>query len=82
MESDARRRPARWFTADYMFRGVSFAPCKHVVRFKYEPASFGTGVTIGSAAVIILIFIAFAYRRLGVERESLTSRKQGRRDVR
>jgi hypothetical protein len=64
-------RPARWFTADYLFRGLLLAPGKHVVQFKYQPASFRTGAKISSAAAVLLILLGFLYPRFDFEQETL-----------
>ena len=82
-EATVDDRPAHWFTADYLFRGLLLAPGKHVVRFKYKPASFRAGVTISSAAAIVLILLGFVYpksalngkARLCPQQEGVTSDK-------
>jgi hypothetical protein len=69
-EATVDGRPAHWFSADYLFRGLLLAPGKHVVRFKYKPASFRAGVAISSAAAIVLILLGFVYPKFDPERES------------
>jgi small-conductance mechanosensitive channel len=67
-------RPAHAFTVDYLFRGLLLAPGKHLVRFKYEPASFRIGMMISAAAAIVLFLLGFVYPKLGIDQESPTQR--------
>lgn len=55
-------RPAKWITANYLFRGVLLSPGKHTVRFTYEPASFMAGAAISGTGLLCLAGFA-AWRR-------------------
>ncbi len=48
-------RPAKWFTVNYMFRGVLLSPGRHTVRFVYRPLSFYLGACISLATVALVI---------------------------
>jgi hypothetical protein len=39
--------------ADYLFRAVELPPGAHLVKFRYEPASFGAGSQIGRLALAL-----------------------------
>ena len=44
----------KWFTANYLFRGVFLSPGKHVVRFVYRPRTFYLGVSLAGLALVLL----------------------------
>lgn len=46
--------PGRWFTANYLFRGVFLHPGRHVVRFVYRPRTFNLGAGIAMATLLLL----------------------------
>lgn len=50
-------REGKWFTANYMFRGVLLASGKHHVRFVYRPLSFyiGAWISLASAAFLLIL---------------------------
>jgi Bacterial membrane protein YfhO len=58
---------SRWFTANYMFRGVFLPPGKHVVRFLYRPRTFYEGLSLAVLALLGLSLPAVWSRR---ERQS------------
>ncbi len=43
--------PAKWFSANFLFRGVLLTPGNHVVRFLYRPRTF----YLGSALMLITL---------------------------
>jgi hypothetical protein len=48
---------------DYLFRGVRLTPGRHVVEFRYEPASWRVGLAVSGLAVLVLVVTAaFALR--------------------
>jgi hypothetical protein len=51
-------RPARWFAADYLFRGVLLEPGRHSVRFEYRPTSFYVGAAISAATLAVLAVVS------------------------
>ncbi len=57
----------KWFTANYLFRGVLLPPGKHTVRFVYRPKSFTYGATISAATLLSLLGFGL-YRRLTLQR--------------
>lgn len=46
----------RWFTANYLFRGIILNPGKHVVRFAYRPRTFYLGSSIAAGVLLCLLF--------------------------
>lgn len=49
--------------ANYLFRAVAIGPGKHLVRFVYEPRSFGIGCIIALGGFIGLLSLVLAGRR-------------------
>jgi uncharacterized membrane protein YfhO len=48
---------------DYLFRGVRLTPGRHVVEFRYEPASWRVGLAVsGLAALVLVATTAFGVR--------------------
>jgi hypothetical protein len=43
---------------DYLFRGVRLTPGRHVVEFRYEPASWRVGLAVSGLAVLVLVVTA------------------------
>jgi hypothetical protein len=56
-------RPSKWFTANYLFRGVLLTPGRHVVHFAYKPASFYLGAAISSSIFMALLLWGIVDRR-------------------
>ncbi len=54
---------SKWFTANYMFRGVLLPAGKHIVRFTYKPISFYLGAAISCVALLILVTFGFLQTR-------------------
>ena len=50
--------PAKWFPADYLFRGVLLDSGRHLVEFLYRPKAFYIGAALSVAAAIFLAGIA------------------------
>jgi uncharacterized membrane protein YfhO len=53
-------KAAKWFDANYLFRGVLLAPGKHAVRFRYQPKSFPgesaiSGLTLAGLLAVGLV---------------------------
>ncbi len=46
-------RPAEWFTANYIFRGVLLGPGRHHIRFSYRPRSFYLGAAISLLTLLV-----------------------------
>jgi hypothetical protein len=61
VEVDGNR--GKWFTANYLFRGVFLPPGKHVVRFLYRPRTFYEGLSLAVLAMIGLSLPAIWSRR-------------------
>ena len=47
--------PVHWFSANYIFRALLLPPGKHAIAFRYQPASFRTGVYLAIAGLVGLI---------------------------
>jgi hypothetical protein len=62
-------RPARWITVDYLFRGVFITPGRHVIEYKYAPASFRFGMWISGGGLLSLAVIIWQRRHAGSEHE-------------
>jgi hypothetical protein len=56
---DVDGRSTAWIGANYLFRGVLLSPGKHVVRFRYRPASFRRGAAISGLALAGLLAVGF-----------------------
>jgi uncharacterized membrane protein YfhO len=56
-------KPARWFTANYLFRGVLLPAGDHTVRYAYKPVSFYAGAGISAVTFVLLIPAAFFARK-------------------
>jgi hypothetical protein len=56
-------KPARWFTANYLFRGVVLSAGDHTVRYAYKPVAFYAGAGISAVTFILLIPAAFFTRK-------------------
>jgi hypothetical protein len=54
---------ARWFTVDYILRGLELSSGKHVVRYRYRPTSVRLGL---AASAVGLLAILFCFARYGV----------------
>jgi uncharacterized membrane protein YfhO len=53
------------YRGDYLFRAVALPPGRHLVQFRYEPASFATGLTISRLAAALAalgVIVSFAPR--------------------
>jgi hypothetical protein len=48
---------AKWFDANYLFRGVLLPAGKHAVRFRYQPKSFRAGAAISGLTMATLLAI-------------------------
>jgi Bacterial membrane protein YfhO len=48
-------RGARWFTANYLFRGILVPKGRHQIRFLYKPKSFYTGLFISLGGLLLLV---------------------------
>ncbi len=62
------KRPAKWFAANYLFRGVVLRTGTHVVRYEYSPASFYWGSATSLLAFGVLLMFRPALRRLSSAR--------------
>lgn len=51
--------PAKWFSANFLFRGVLLPPGSHIVRFLYRPRTFYLGSGIALIALLFLLLPAF-----------------------
>lgn len=59
-------RRSHWVTTDYLFRGVLLPAGRHVVRFRYEPASFAAGTALSGAGLLCLAgFVVWRRREQG-----------------
>jgi hypothetical protein len=52
-------RPAKWFTANYLFRGVLLPAGHHTVRFAYKSRAYreGTAITIAGSLVMLSVLV-------------------------
>lgn len=67
-------KPARWFSADYMFRGILLTAGTHTVEFVYKPQSFYSGALISSVTAILLIgYGVFRSTRNSVRKQSTSA---------
>lgn len=48
-------RGARWFTANYLFRGILVPKGRHQIRFLYKPKSFYAGLLISLGGLVLLV---------------------------
>jgi hypothetical protein len=55
--------PAKWFTANYMFRGVFLGPGKHLVTFSYRPASFYWGAGLSGFTCLLFVALGLSLER-------------------
>jgi len=57
--------PARIYQADYVLRAVPLGPGPHRVEFRYQPASFRTGLWVSGLAwaATLLAAVGLAWRR-------------------
>jgi Bacterial membrane protein YfhO len=55
-------QPAKWISANYMFRAVLVPPGKHAVRFLYQPKSFRQGATVSGLAMACLLVVGFIHK--------------------
>lgn len=51
---------SKWFTANYLFRGVFLPPGNHVIRFVYRPRTFYMGLVLATLTLLGLMFPALA----------------------
>ncbi|HEY3456087.1 MAG TPA: YfhO family protein [Bryobacteraceae bacterium] len=52
---DVDGKAASWIDANYLFRGVLLSSGKHIVRFRYRPASFRRGAAVSGLAFAGLV---------------------------
>lgn len=55
--------PEKWFTANYLFRGVLLRAGTHVVRFEYRPQTFAWGIGISLFTFGLLVATGYVRRR-------------------
>ena len=48
-------QPVRWFTADYLFRGVLVPAGAHTIEFRYRPRSFYLGSVISVLTALAVV---------------------------
>jgi hypothetical protein len=52
--------PVRWYSANENFRAVAIPAGRHVIRFRYRPASALNGAIVSGFCVLVLVGIALA----------------------
>jgi uncharacterized membrane protein YfhO len=58
---DGAERPI--YRVDYLFRGVTVGPGRHLVRFWYRPVAFESGAVVTATTVVMLVLIGGLRRR-------------------